>query len=101
MDEQNKLCVLLFDEMSLKTNLTYNASLDVIEGYENFGPLGEGTQTANSALVFMVKGLCAKWKQPIGYFLSHNAAPAEKLKALVTSAVDKLTAIGLNVSVDL
>ncbi len=88
MNEQNKLCVLLFDEMSLKTNLTYNASQDVIQGFEDFGPFGDGgMQIANSALVFMVKGLCAKWKQPIGYFLSHNTAPAEKLKALVVRVV--------------
>jgi hypothetical protein len=99
MNEQNKLCALLLDEMSLKTALVYNAPDDIIEGYEDCAHLGRSTKIANSALVFMVKGLCGKWKQPIGYFLSSNATSAEKLKALVTSAVEKLVNIGLIVRV--
>ena len=47
----------------------------------------------------MVKGPCGKWKQPIGYFLSHNTTPAVKLKSLVVSAVEQLSNIGLNVCV--
>ena len=59
MNDQNKLCGLLLDEMSLKTSLTYDSAKDVIVGFENFGYLGTGTELANTALVFMVKGLCA------------------------------------------
>ena len=99
MGSRDKQCVLLLDEMSLKTGLTYDASKDIIVGYENFGDLGTGKDLANSALVFMVKGLYGKWKQPIGYFLSHNTAPGVKLKTLVMSAIEKLSNIGLIVRV--
>ena len=99
MDNLSKLCVLLLDEMSLKSSLTYDASRDVVVGFENFGHLGAGTLLCNNALVFMVKGVCAKWKQPIGYFLSNNATSVDKLVSLVTTAVGKLTDVGLDVRV--
>ena len=99
MEPRNKISVLLLDEMSLKSTLAYDSSKDIITGFENFGHLGSGSALCNSALVFMVKGLCAKWKQPIGYFLSKNAVSADKLKSLVITAVDKLSAIGLDVRI--
>jgi hypothetical protein len=99
MAEQDKVCVLLLDEMSLKTALSYDAASDAIVGFEDYGHLGTGKNLANSALVFMVKGLRAKWKQPIGYFLAHNTTAADKLKPLVISAIEKLANIGLIVRV--
>ena len=99
MDERDRVCVLLLDEMSLKSGLSYNTSKDVIIGFEDYGHLGTGKELANSALVFMVKGLCSKWKQPIGYFLAHNTTSADKLKPLVQSAIEKLANIGLSVRV--
>jgi hypothetical protein len=77
MAEQDRVCVLLLDEMSLKTALSYDGAKDVIVGFEDYGHLGTGKQLANSALVFMVKGIRAKWKQPIGYFLTHNSTAAD------------------------
>jgi len=47
----------------------------------------------------MVKGVCAKWKQPTGYFLSNKATSADKLVSLVTIAVGKLSDVGLDVRV--
>ena len=91
--------MLLLDEMSLKSTVSFDPPRDVIVGFENFGHLGTGTALSNNALVFMVKGLCAKWKQPIGYFLSHNAACADKLMSLVVTAVKKLSAVDLDVRV--
>lgn len=99
MAERDRVCILLLDEMSLKSALAYDASRDVIVGFEDYGHLGTGKELANSALVFMVKGICSKWKQPIGYFLAHNTTSADKLKSLVLSAVEKLGKIGLSVRV--
>ena len=99
MADRDKICVLLLDEMSLKSALSYDAANDVIVGFEDYGHLGTGKELANSALVFMVKGISAKWKQPIGYFLSHNTTSADKLKSLVVSAIEKLSSIGLSVRV--
>lgn len=37
LDPSNRTCVLLFDEMSLSRNLTYNVHKDCVEGFEDFG----------------------------------------------------------------
>ena len=57
MTEKNKLCVITFDEMSLRAGLSYNITEDVVEGFEDFGSLGKTSKPANHALVFMVIGV--------------------------------------------
>ena len=42
MSESEKLCTLCMDEISLKTNLHYDISKDIIVGLEDFG---SGTRT--------------------------------------------------------
>ena len=78
MSAKDKLCVVSFDEMSLRTGLTYNITEDVVEGFEDFGTLGRTDNPAKHALVFMVRGLTSKWKQPVGYFLAKDVTPGKK-----------------------
>ena len=40
MENEDKQCVLVFDEMSLKARISYNPSNDCVEGLEDFGELG-------------------------------------------------------------
>ena len=61
-------CAVTFDEISLKSALAYNSQNDVIESFENFGDLGQSKYMATHTLVFMVRGLSSKRKQPVGYF---------------------------------
>ena len=99
MTESNRQCVLVFDEMSIKTHLSYNRHHDCIEGFTDLGSLGKTKFVANHAIAFMVRGIASKWKQSIGYFLSSGPTPGAKLKLLVEEAIDKLSAIGLKVRV--
>ena len=99
MPQHARQCAITFDEMSLKSALQYNAQRDTIEGFENFGDCGKSKYMATHALVFMVRGLSAKWKQPVGYFLSSGPVTGAMLQTLTRSCIDKLTKIGLNVKV--
>ena len=47
MSESEKLCTLCMDEISLKTNLHYDISKDIIVGLEDFG---SGTRTNKVAI---------------------------------------------------
>jgi hypothetical protein len=68
---EDRVCALIFDEVSIKSSLSYAAGPDHVEGLEDFGPvLGRSKKIANQALVFMVRGLKQKWKQPIAYYFS-------------------------------
>ncbi|KAL2102037.1 hypothetical protein ACEWY4_003798 [Coilia grayii] len=95
MTQLDRLSVITFDEMSLRSCLTYNISSDSVEGFEDFGSLGKTARIANHSLAFMVRGLTGKWKQPIGYFLSKDAAPAHTLECLLKECIDNIKAIGL------
>ena len=99
MESDTKLCSLVMDEMAIKERIQYNAGRDEVEGFEDFGLLGKRTYVANHALVFMVRGLTVKWKQPIGYFLSSGPVGGETLTKLLLEAIDKITDIGLEVKI--
>ena len=69
LSKREKMCSLLFDEMSIKKALRYDPSSDTVEGYENFGTAGSN-KIASHALVFMARGMTSNWKQPFSYYLS-------------------------------
>jgi Transposase protein len=73
MTNEEKYCVIGFDEMSIKKYLEYSKYLDIVEGYEDFGHLGRTNKLATHTLVFIARGLYAKWKLPIAYFLSASS----------------------------
>jgi hypothetical protein len=71
MSDRDRYCCL-FDEMSIRENIRLNQKLHCIEGFEDYGT--ERTRfTANHALLFMVRGLHRKWKQPVAYYFIHGS----------------------------
>ena len=60
---RDRQCALVFDEMSVKSDLVYDKNVDKILGYTDEGQIG------THAVVFMIRGLSVKWKQAIGFFL--------------------------------
>ena len=87
------------DEMAIKKAFLYNAGMDALEGFEDFGRLGKTKFVANHALVFMVRRLTSKWKQPVGYFLSSGPMTGAAMKELLCECIEKVTKVGLNVKV--
>ncbi|XP_050518971.1 uncharacterized protein LOC126893072 [Diabrotica virgifera virgifera] len=92
MDELEKICVLMFDEISLKKKLEYNKLDDIIEGFQDLGALGRTNKLTNTGLVFMMRGLLHNWKIPICYFVT--AIHSDNLKNIVVEVVSKLQNIG-------
>ena len=82
MHPTDRNVALVFDEMSIKQSLVYNEGTDSVEGFEDFGNLGQTRYIANHATAFMVRGLASKWKQPVGYFLSSGPIKAKILQSL-------------------
>jgi len=99
MSEQEKKCVVLIDEMSIKTCLEYNKSLDFIEGYEDLGHLGRSEKSAKLVLVVMIRGLYNKWKLPFAYFFSSTGVTGDQMANIARSGVIKLTEIGFSLSI--
>ena len=97
MDPIDRNVALVFDEMSIKQGLVYNEGTDSVEGFEDFGDVGQSRYIANHAIAFMVRGLASKWKQPVGYFLSSGLIKATILRSLTKQCIDKIDKTGLNV----
>jgi len=82
MSDRDRYCCLLFDEMSIRENVRFNQKLDCIEGFEDYGT--ERTcRIANHALLFMVRGLHRKWKQPVAYYFIRGSTKANLLERLL------------------
>ena len=94
LNDRDRVCALLIDEMSLKTNLSYDRRMDIVVGYADMGIEGERTQNlANSALVFMIRGLALNWKQPLGYVLTESACKEDSVQTLLLQCIDSLRSI--------
>lgn len=96
MNKLEKNCVLAFDEMSIKELLEYNRKLDIIEGFEDLGPLGRNSKTATHALVFSIRGLFKNWKMPFSYYFCHGSLNQHNLKLLIEYNLKNLFGMGYN-----
>ena len=86
----------MIDEMSIKRFLSYDRLCDTVIGYDDCGFERKNLEATN-ALVFMIRGLAANYKQPIGYVFSHSCCSGELLLTLLYRALDILGEIGLKV----
>lgn len=83
-DDKQKLCSIMFDEVALTPHLTFVEAEDQIEGFINFGDGEERVQKlCDHALVFMIRGLCTSWTQPIAHYFCEGTTPAIKLKNII------------------
>ena len=99
MSQSSKACALILDEMSIKESVSYDRHRDEVEGYEDFGNLGRTRFIANHAIVFLVRGMCEKWKQPLGYFLTSGTMSGSIMGTLLKDCITKVEACGLSVKV--
>ena len=93
MEPTHRLCVVVFDEMSLRKELRYNPAADTVDGVVELPD--RRNEVCNQALVFMARGLAANWKQPLGFFFSSNAAGSSCLRELLLTVLERLFSIGL------
>lgn len=95
MTNIDKRCVILFDEMAIMKCMEYNKTLDIIEGFEDLGPLDRYPKLVKHALVIMVRGLYTNRKFPLCYFLTNNGVKGNDLVAFLRYSVKEIVNIGL------
>ena len=93
----SKICALLMDEVSLKSNTFYDPSKDSIICLEEYGKGSSLDLVATSALVVMVRGVISNWKQPVSYYLVHETSKSEQLKDILREAFHHLESLDLNI----
>lgn len=95
-----RVCVLKFDEMTIKNFEEYSHKFDCIEGLVDLGPLGRRDERARYVFLFCVDSLNAKnpWRQPLAYFLSGSGMKASDIYTLLEECLCKLTSAGADVT---
>ena len=95
MSVKDRMCCLMFDEMSIREHLHFNQKIDCIEGFEDLGRHGRTSNIANHALVFMLRGLRKRWKQPVAYYLTRGSTKGEMLLDFLMEVLDACHNAGL------
>ncbi|XP_026291260.1 uncharacterized protein LOC113215815 isoform X1 [Frankliniella occidentalis] len=91
---KDRVCQIMFDEVSLKQGVYWNKMIKLIEGFEDYGPNGRTIAMATHSMVFMVQSINRKFKQPV-YYLSRGTCPTPILKDLLVNVIRALQNIGL------
>lgn len=69
--------------MFIKTYLEYFKCLDIVEGYEDIGQKGRTEKFTSHLLVFIARGLYAKWKLLLALLLSASSTRCDVLRNLL------------------
>lgn len=79
---KDKVCILMWDEVSIQSSVTYDIRKDIICGLEDWGT-NRSAKVADHALVFMLRGLNSGWKLPISYnFCSKQTKTAQLIRCI-------------------
>jgi len=97
MSHGDNVCCLMFDEMSIRENLHFNQKLGGIDGFEDLGSHSRTSSIVNHALVFMLRGLRKRWKQPVAYYLIHGSTKGEMLVNFLMEVLDACHNAGLEI----
>ncbi|XP_054745597.1 uncharacterized protein LOC129249962 [Anastrepha obliqua] len=97
MSERQKICEIIFDEISVKSDLVYNKSRDVIDGFVDSGGNDRKMFIADKCCFFMVKAIAGDWKYVLSYYLAKGGVPQAQLKNILFSNIEAVEKIGLNV----
>jgi len=96
LSARQKLCAILFDEVSLDPNLTYDYNNGMITGFEDNG-IGRTQHFADHSLVFMIRGVVKKYKQPISYTFCKGTTSSRDLSNQIKNVIQAVHETGLHV----
>ncbi|CAI6355418.1 unnamed protein product [Macrosiphum euphorbiae] len=91
-----KFCSILSDEVCLSSGLSYDSVTDPIDGFVDTG-YSKSQNIADHALVFMVRGIKKKFKQPIAYSFCKGATTQHELIRQLKQVIRCVHQCGLKV----
>lgn len=96
MKDNDKLCILLFDEVALAPHFDYSKRRDCITGFVDDGE-NRKRKIADHSLVFMIRGIFRNYKQPLAYTFCASTTSAMEIVTQLKTIIRKLKSIGLEV----
>ncbi|XP_026829887.1 uncharacterized protein LOC113563053 [Ooceraea biroi] len=98
MSSKEKVCILMWDEISIQPKINYDARKDIICGYEDWGN-NRTSKVADHALVFMLHGLNSGWKMPVSYNFCHKQTNTAQLMRCVKEHIKKINNVRFRIVV--
>ena len=96
-DDLDKVCVLMWDEVSLKMHLQYCYQKEKIIGFEDWGTK-RTRKYADHALVFMLRGIKTGWKIPVAYNFCSAQTTYDQLTLCIKEVVRAVTKAGYKIA---
>lgn len=96
LSDRQKYCIIVFDEVSLETSLQYNDSTGSITGFEDNG-MSRTQNFADHALVFLIRGVVKKFKQPISYTFCKSTTSSYDLASQIKNVIRAVHSTGLKI----
>lgn len=94
MKEEERLCCLTLDEMSLTSKYEFDPSSGDILGNVT---LPRHSGNADHALVFMLGGITSRWKQTVAYHFTSSSTDGSVFHNIVLDIIQRASNIGLHV----
>lgn len=97
---KNKLdryCTVIFDEVSISAALQFNESDGNVIGFEDLGLNNRSSKFGDKALVFMVRGIRKKYKQPVAFYLTNSSMNSITLSNIIKDVIKAVQSTGLTV----
>lgn len=98
LNNQDRICALIFDEMSIMPHIDYDKYTDTFFGFQNFG-FEQNLQIADHVLVFFIRGVFKKWQQPIYFAFSFSSTKSYILTTIIKTLVEKIQNCGFKILV--
>ncbi|KAK3914839.1 Transposable element P transposase, partial [Frankliniella fusca] len=97
MSPEDRVCFVVFDEMSLKVCLSYLEEEDDIVGLADLGSLGRRAVLAEDVLVAMIRSVFGVWKHPLSFWYTNKKMTALDFSNIFQETIRALLEVGLDV----
>lgn len=97
MRREEKICCLMWDEVSIQPHIDWSPSLHRVVGFEDHGQVRR-PKFADVALVFMLRGIKTGWKLPLAFYLSDSQTTSMALATLIKEVTGAVANCGLRIA---
>jgi len=88
---------LVFDEMAIAPATAYNIKDHMVYGFENFGRNDKNRILCDHVLVFLLRGIHRKWKQPIAYYFCQSVTKTPQLIKCINELITAVQTTALKI----
>lgn len=95
MPMEEKVIIVMWDEISLQSNVTFDVKKDRVIGFAEWGTSYKTDKIVDHSNTFMIRGLKSGWKLPLAFNFCQGTTPTEEIAEEIRAVVKCLVKAGL------